>query len=233
MARKIRESLFGLGYTRVSTELFEGRVYQRIILVAAISFIALPFVTTFNEFLTKIVESLHFVAVIQGFIAPYIVRVVAVILQALGIPTSINSSYLYLTGGWMPIRIYINWNCIGWQSFVLLAFTLVTGLQGPYTRQSKLLAVLVGLEGTFLVNIVRILMPTLLACFAGYTPAIVFHDYIGTLLTLLWMSFFWSYAFENILVTKGELESENEPVPTNGHSKYSGKIDQNMNKGRT
>lgn len=233
MTHKIRESLFGLGYTHASTELFEGRVYQRIILVAAISFIALPFVTTFNEFLTKSVENFHFVAVIQGFIAPYIVRIVAVILQALGIPTSINSSYLYLTGGWMPIRIYINWNCIGWQSFVLLAFTIVTGLQGPYTRRSKLLTVLVGFEGTFLVNIVRILMSTLLACFAGYTPAIVFHDYIGTLLTLLWMGFFWSYAFENILVIQGELESENEPVPTNDHSKCGGKIDQNMNKGRT
>ena len=217
MARKIRESLFVFGHARASTELFEGRVYQRIMLVAAISFLVLPFVTTFNEFLTKIVESLHFVAVIQGFIAPYIVRVVAVVLLALGIPTSVNGSYLYLTGGWMPIRIYINWNCIGWQSFVLLAFTLVTGLQGPYTRRSKLLAVLVGLEGTFLVNIVRILMPTLLACFAGYTPAIVFHDYMGTLLTLLWMGFFWGYAFENILVTKGESESENEPVPMNDY----------------
>ncbi len=220
MARKNRESLFGLGYTRARDDLFEGIVYRKIILIAAISFIVLPFVTTFNEFLTKIVESLHFVTVIQGFIAPYIVRVMAVVLQVLGIPTSINGSYLYLTGGWMPIRIYINWNCIGWQSFVVLAFTFVTGLQGPYTRRSKLLAVLIGFEGTFLINIVRIFLPTLLAYFAGYTPAIVFHDYIGTLLTLLWMGFFWSYAFENILMTKGESASENKQVLRNDHSKY-------------
>lgn len=233
MARKIRESTFGLGYTRASTELLKNIIYQRIILIASISFIVLPFVTTFNEFLTKIVESLHFVAVIQGFIAPYIVKVVAVILHALGIPTSVNGSYLYLTNGWMPFRIYINWNCTGWQSFVLLVFTLVTGLQGSYKRQDKLLAILVGLEGTFLVNIVRILLPTLITCFAGYTQAIVFHDYMGTLLTLLWMGFFWSYAFENILVTKGELASENEPVPPHDHSKYSGNINQNMNKERT
>jgi exosortase/archaeosortase family protein len=222
MARKIRESLFVFGHARASTELFEGRVYQRIILVAAISFIVLPFVTTFNEFLTKIFESLHFVAIMQSLIAPYIVRVVAIILQALTIPTSVNGSYLYLAGRWMPIRIYINWNCIGWQSFVLLAFTCATGLQGPYTMRSKLLAVMVGLEGTFLVNIVRILMPTLLACFAGYTPAIVFHDYMGTLLTLLWMGFFWSYAFENILMTKRELDSENESEPMNDDSKSGG-----------
>jgi len=233
MARKTRESLFAFGHERESMEFFEGRVYQRIILIAAISFLILPFVTTFNEFLTKIFESLHFVTIMQSLIAPYIVKVVAVILQAFAIPTSVNGSYLYLTGGWMPIKIYINWNCIGWQSFVLLAFTCVTGLQGPYTRRSKLFAVMVGLEGTFLVNIVRILMPTLLACFAGYTPAIVFHDYMGTLLTLLWMGFFWGYAFENILMIKGESKSENESETMNDDSKSGGYNQLIMNKGRT
>ncbi len=183
------------------SELLEGRVYQRLIVVAAVTFIILPFVTTFNEFLTKIVESLHFVAVIQGVAAPFMVRVVAVILQTVRIPTSIEGSFLYLGGRWMPLRIYINWNCIGWQSFVLFAFTLLTGLQGPYTRRSKLLTVLLGLEGTFLINIIRILIPTILAYHSGYIPAIVFHDYLGTLLTLLWMGFFWNYAFGSVLVS--------------------------------
>lgn len=184
----------------------KGKVYQRIIIVAAITFVILPFVTTFNEFLTKIVEGLRFVAIIQGLIAPFVVRIVAVILQALGLPTSIDGSFLYITSGWMPLRIYINWNCIGWQSFVLLAFTLVTGLQGPYTRRGKLLAILIGIEGTFLVNVVRILTPTILAYYAGYVPAIIFHDYMGTLLTLLWMGIFWNYAFENILIARTDVD---------------------------
>jgi exosortase/archaeosortase family protein len=183
------------------SKLLEGRVYQRLIVVAAVAFIILPFITTFNEFLTKIVESLHFVAVIQGVAAPFIVRVVAVFLNALRIPASIDGSFLYLGGRWMPLRIYINWNCIGWQSFILFAFTLLTGLQGPYTRRSKLLTVLLGLEGTFLINVIRILVPTSLAYHSGYIPAIVFHDYMGTLLTLLWMGFFWNYAFGSVLVS--------------------------------
>jgi exosortase/archaeosortase family protein len=102
----------------------------------------------------------------------------------------------------MPLRIYINWNCIGWQSFVLLTFTFLTGLQGPYTKRSKLMTVLIGLEGTFLVNILRILIPTLLAHNSGYLQAIIFHDYLGTLFTLLWMGIFWNYAFGSLLLRK-------------------------------
>lgn len=188
-----------------TSNILEGRIYQKIIMVAAITFIILPFVTTFNEFLTKVVESINVVSTIQGVVAPFVVRIVAAILLALKIPTSIDGSYIYLTSGYVPLRIYINWNCIGWQSFVLLAFTFVTGLQGPYRRRSKLMAVLIGLEGTFLVNVIRILVPTLLAYNYGYLPAVVFHDYLGTVFILLWMGMFWGYAFNDILIQPSEL----------------------------
>ena len=194
----------------------EGTVYRKIIMVAAVTFVILPFVTTFNEFLTKVVESLNFVSMIQGYVAPFIVRIVAAILLAIRIPASIDGSHLYLTGGWLPLRIYINWNCVGWQSFILLAFTFVTGLQGPYKLRSKLMAVLIGLEGTFLINIIRILIPTLLAYRFGYLPAIIFHDYLGTLLTLLWMGVFWNYAFGNILTQLSEDVKGNQRDPVKG-----------------
>lgn len=190
----------------------QGKVFQKIIVVASITFVILPFITTFNEFLTKVVESFELVALIQGSIAPFIVRIVAVLLRTLGVPVSISGSNLFLTGAWMPLRVYINWNCIGWQSFVLLAFTFLTGLQGPYTRRSKLMTVLIGLEGTFLLNIIRILIPTLLAGNSGYLQAILFHDYLGTLFTLLWMGVFWNYAFESLLLRKPtEEDGENKP----------------------
>lgn len=178
----------------------EWKTYRSLIVVAAFAFMILPFITTFNELLTKLVERLELVAFIQSLAAPFIVRVVAVILRALGVPAASGGSYLYLTGGWMPLRIYISWNCIGWQSFVLLAFTFATGLQGPYTRRSKLITVLLGVEGTFLVNVLRILVPCLLAYFFGYVPAIVFHDYIGTVLTLIWLGALWHLSFEYLLV---------------------------------
>ncbi len=197
----------------------QGKVFQRIIIFASVTFVILPFVTTFNDFLTRVVESFELVSLIQGFIAPFIVRIVAVLLRTLGVPVSISGSNLFLTGGWMPLRVYINWNCIGWQSFVLLAFTFLTGLQGPYTRRSKLMTVLIGLEGTFLLNILRILIPTLLAGNSGYLQAILFHDYLGTLFTLLWMGIFWNYAFENLLLrrpTEKDGEDKAPPVSKRG-----------------
>ncbi len=195
----------------------EGKIYQKLILYAAIAFIVLPFITSFNEVLTKVVESLHFVNAMQGVAAPFIVKVLVVLLRALGVPASVDGSFLYLTGKWMPLKVYINWNCIGWQSFILLALTIITGLQGSYTRRSKLVTILIGVEGTFLINMVRILIPTLIAYKVDYIPAIIFHDYIGTLLTLLWMGAFWSYAFDGILVKKdganiGEDTSRDKPV---------------------
>ena len=191
-------------------KILEGTVYRKIIMVAAVTFVILPFVTTFNEFLTKVVESLNFVSMIQGYVAPFIVRIVAAILLAIRIPAAIDGSHLYLTGGWLPLKIYINWNCVGWQSFILLAFTFVTGLQGPYKLRSKLMTVLIGLEGTFLINIIRILIPTLLAYRFGSLTAIIFHDYLGTLFTLLWMGVFWNYAFGNIL-TKHPTDAKGKP----------------------
>ena len=212
----------------------EGKIYQKLILYAAIAFIVLPFMTSFNELLTKVVESLHFVKAMQSVAAPFVVKTLAVILRAMGMPAAIDGSHLYLTGGWMPVKVYINWNCIGWQSFILLALTIVTGLQGPCTRRSKLITILIGLEGTFLVNIVRILIPTLLAYYMGYIPAIIFHDYMGTLLTLLWIGGFWSYAFANILVKRGGADAgESLPLdsPIQAMKEEGIKMDRDLGRG--
>jgi exosortase/archaeosortase family protein len=220
--------------SQVTDSYLEGKIYQKLILYAAIAFIVLPFMTTFNEFLTKVVESLHFVNAMQSVAAPFVVKTLAVILRAIGMPAAIDGSHLYLTGGWMPVKVYINWNCIGWQSFILLALTIVTGLQGPYTRRSKLITVLIGLEGTFVVNIVRILIPTLLAYHMGYIPAIIFHDYMGTLLTLLWIGGFWSYSFRNILVKRGGAEAcERPPIdgPIQAMKKEGGKMVRDLDRG--
>ena len=220
--------------SQVTDSYLEGKIYQKLILYAAIAFIVLPFMTSFNELLTKVVESLHFVNAMQSVAAPFVVKTLAVILRAMGMPAAIDGSHLYLTGGWMPVKVYINWNCIGWQSFILLALTIVTGLQGPYTRRSKLITILIGLEGTFLVNIVRILIPTLLAYYMGYIPAIIFHDYMGTLLTLLWIGGFWSYAFANILVKRGGADAgESLPLdsPIQAMKEEGGKMDRDLGRG--
>ena len=177
------------------------KVYLYLLGFAAASFMAMPFINTFNEMLTKIVEQTGLFSAIQEVLAPFMVKILVVVLRVMGIPALSGGSSLYLTNSFIPLQIYINWNCIGWQSFILLAFTLVTGLQGSYTTRSKILTIIYGLEGTFLLNIIRILIPTMLAYIWGYIPAVLFHDYMGTVLTLLWLGLFWKSSFSKVLVT--------------------------------
>lgn len=181
----------------------DSSVYRRLIFFTAFALVLLPFTTSFNEALTKVVERLGIVSAIQATVAPLTVRGVTSILGFLGIPSVASGSSVYLTNTWMPLVIYVNWNCIGWQSIILLTLTLVTGLQGDYTFRSRMLVVILGLEGTLIVNIVRIMVPTLLAYGLGRQLAVFFHDYIGTLITLIWLSFFWYYASNRILVKDG------------------------------
>jgi exosortase/archaeosortase family protein len=179
----------------------EREVYRGLLAYAAASFLALPLLTTFSEPLTRMVEAVIPVEYLERLLSPLIVSVVAQILQALGISTSICGSYLYLES-WIPLRVHVNWNCVGWQSLGMLAITLAVGLRGPYTVRSRMLAALMGVEGVFLINILRIVATCLLAYHLGYLPALIFHDYFGTILTLLWLSVFWLLAYTKILVRK-------------------------------
>lgn len=167
---------------------------------AATSFMVFPFINSYNELLTHLVERSGLFSIIQGIIAPFIVKILVVVLRVLSIPALSEGSNLYLINEYIPLQIYINWNCIGWQSFILLIFTLIIGLQGSYSPRIKLLTILYGFEGTFLLNIFRILIPSILAYSWGYIPAILFHDYMGTILTLIWLGLFWKSSFSILLV---------------------------------
>jgi len=171
--------------------------HQVLIALTALVFLLLPFVTTFNDFLTSLVLSSQAYVIIQSFVVPIEGRMVAVILQYLfGIPAAISGSSIIIPGSF---RVYISWNCIGWQSVILFAITLVTGLRGPYTLKSKILCVTAGIEGTVLLNLLRIASVILVAIYAGYLPAVLFHDYGGTILVVLWLVLFWHFAFSHIL----------------------------------
>ena len=185
----------------------EREAYRSLLAYAAASFLSLPLLTTLSEPLTRAVEAAIPVGYLERLLSPLIVAVVARVLEALGISTATSGSYLYLEG-WMPLRVHVSWNCVGWQSIGLLAITLAVGLRGPYTLRSRLLAALIGAEGVFLVNILRIILTCLLAYYIGYLQALIFHDYFGTILTLLWLAVFWLYAYDRILRSKEISETE-------------------------
>jgi len=186
--------------------------YQLILLLASALFLLLPFITTFNEFLTVVVMRLGLDGVLQGWVVPTEVRMIAVILRLFGIEATVSETSLYLLKGSMTLPIYISWNCVGWQSFILFAITLITGLQGPYTRRSKVETVILGFLGTLLVNLLRISVVCVVAYYVGQLPAVIFHDYGGTILILLWLFAFWYFVHGYLLEPSEDEEGTLRPA---------------------
>ncbi|MBI2846204.1 MAG: exosortase/archaeosortase family protein [Chloroflexi bacterium] len=183
--------------------------YQLILLLAAAVLMVLPLVTTFNEFLTRMVINLNLNWILEDWVVPSEVRMIAVLLRPFGISAMVNDEALFLSkpGSAFPIPVYISWNCVGWQSFILFAITLVSGLQGPFSRARKIQVIALGLLGTFWMNLLRIAAVALVAYYFGRLPAVIFHDYGGTLMILIWLTVLWSVLFNYFL------EREYEWVP--------------------
>jgi exosortase/archaeosortase family protein len=179
-----------------ATELEEERnqVFRLILIIAAVLFMVLPLVTTFNEFLTRIVETIGLDRMLTDWVVPSEARMLAVLLGFLGIPSQVSTTTIYLDKGGLFLPIYISWNCVGWQSFILFSVTLVTGIQGSFTRASKAETMIVGFLGTFLVNLLRIASVAVIAFHFGQMPAVLYHDYGGTIIILLWLFGYWWFS---------------------------------------
>ena len=188
----------------------ERPVYQTLIVLAAALFLFMPFITTFNEFLTRVVMRLGLDTLLRAWIVPLEARMMAVLILPLGIGVQLTPDMIHLHGPGRTISVFISWNCVGWQSFILLVVTLLAGLPGPYTRASKFQVMLIGVLGTFLFNLLRLVSVVLVAYFFGQLPATLYHDYGGTLLLLLWLFTFWSFAYNSVLEPLPETQDEVE-----------------------
>ncbi|MBU3957296.1 exosortase/archaeosortase family protein [Patescibacteria group bacterium] len=153
---------------------------------------------TFNEALTHLVERFRLYMWVQERIVPLEVKMVGVLVLPLGI------NYLAHQNGMTVNGIYagMTWNCIGWQSILVLGVTLLTGLQGPYTKFSKLECLAIGILGTFLINILRISLVAILIVYINAIPATVAHDYFSAFILILWLFFFWWFSYAFVLETK-------------------------------
>jgi exosortase/archaeosortase family protein len=184
--------------SRLKRVAWQKKTFTTIFIVLALVLALMPFITTFNDLLTRAIMGLNGYRFIREVIVPWEVRMVGVILLPFGFEPAIFGEYLAITKGETPFLVEIVWNCIGWQSLLFFAITALVGLQGDqYTNLSKLKALVIGLLGTFLVNLFRIAAVALSAYYLGQNVAIIFHDYGSTLAVLAWLFFFWwfSYAF--------------------------------------
>lgn len=181
---------------------YERSTFHFLFLVLVILLMFMPFVTTFNELLTKLVERAAWYSSIQDLIVPYLVRMVSVVLSWFGVLTDLSRHTITVRQNAMVqggTIVYISWNCIGWQSFLLFLLTLVTGLQGNYSKRSKFITIVFGLLGTFWINVFRISIIVLIAHWWGRLPAVLFHDYGSTLLIIVWLFIFWWVSYHHIL----------------------------------
>lgn len=186
----------------------QKRVFQWSLAALAIMMALLPFTVSLNDFLTRFVQGVGWYRWIQAKIVPVEVGLVGVVVGGLGV------NFVAYPEGFTANGIYgeLSWNCLGWQSLFLFLVSLPIGLgAGSYTWFSRTITVLVGLLGTFLVNLARISFTVLLLVVSKPLFALVFHDYLAAVMTIVWLVGFWWLAYAFLLEEKPGRAKERQP----------------------
>jgi len=159
----------------------------------------LPLVTTFDDFLTTWALQLGANNPLQA-IVPVEARMVAGLLGLVGIHAAASGSHLVVWDGAGAMHtLFISWNCIGWQSLVLLGVSLLSGLRGRHPIEARIQVIVIGVAGTMLLNLLRVAVVAGIAATVGVTPAVLFHDYAGTILVIAFLFGFWIFVQRWIL----------------------------------
>ena len=159
----------------------------------------LPLVTTFDDFLTTWALQLGANNPLQA-IVPVEARMVAGLLALVGIHAAASGSHLVVWDGAGAMHtLFISWNCIGWQCLVLLGVSLLSGLRGRHPIEARIQVIVIGVAGTMLLNLLRVAVVAGIAATVGVTPAVLFHDYGGTILVVAFLFGFWIFVQRWIL----------------------------------
>jgi exosortase/archaeosortase family protein len=159
----------------------------------------MPLVTTLDDFLTTWALQMGANNPLQA-IVPVEARMVVVLLGLFGIHAGASGNYMVVWDGAGSIHtLLISWNCIGWQSLILLGMSFLSGLRGEQPLEARVQIVFIGVTGTMLLNLMRVAAVGALAATWGQTPAVLFHDYGGTILVVGWLFVFWIFVQRWIL----------------------------------
>jgi exosortase/archaeosortase family protein len=177
-----------------------GALNMTLLAMSCALLMLLPLVTTFDEFLTTLALQLGVNNPLQS-IVPIEARMVVSLLGLVGVRAAASGSHIVVwdAAGAMH-TLFISWNCIGWQSLLLLGVSFFSGLRGEQALASRLQVIVIGVSGTMLLNLVRVAAVAALEATWGHLPALIFHDYGGTILVIGWLFFFWIAVQRWILV---------------------------------
>ena len=171
----------------------EKNRFSSLFLMVALLLMVIPFISTFNEFLTKMFLNFKLYALLESVVVPYEAKVIAGFYNMLGIPAAANNWGVWVKNMYLEIQ----WNCLGWQSVVLLIASYITGFQGKFTLSSRIEVIIIGFMGVYLINMLRILIVGLLAVYWGKYAAFIFHDWLSLIFVIGFFFVYWwfSYAF--------------------------------------
>ena len=186
----------------------QKRTFAIIFALLAVFLAVLPFLVSFNEVLTHLVEKFSLYMWVQNKIVPLEVKMIGVLVKPLGIDFLAHSTGMTVNGTYAGM----SWNCIGWQSLLLLIVTLIVGLRGNYTVWSKMETVLIGLLGTFLVNLLRMVLIVVILAVSRPLFAVVFHDYLAAVMTIIWLIGFWWFTYAYVLELKKEAHDSRKKI---------------------
>lgn len=174
-------------------------VFKIIFALLAIMVAILPFLVSFNDILTRLVEKIGLYLWIQEKIVPWEIRMVGVLIRPLGINFIAHPEGFTVNGAYAKL----SWNCIGWQSLFLFLITLPFGFKGgSYTLISQIETFFIGILGTFLINLGRMAFTVVLLVVSRPLFAVVFHDYLAATITVIWLLGFWWFSYAFILMPK-------------------------------
>ena len=170
--------------------------------LSAIALSVLPMIQTLNDLAALLALRLGLNQMLMG-VAPIAARYIAAILQYIfQVPVSVYKASIYLEVGGIPLEVYLDWNCLGWQGLLLMIIALAIALQGRYTAESKVKTALLGLEIFIAVNTMRMLIPCLMLVHGHYRWAIFFHNHLATPLILASIALYWHLSTSYILQPK-------------------------------
>lgn len=186
----------------------QKRVFKIALAALVIMLAILPFVVSINDILTRLVERAGWYMWIQQKIVPWEIRLVGVMIKPLGIKFIAHPEGFTANGTYAKL----SWNCIGWQSLFLFLITIPIGFKGgEFTFFSKVEAFLIGILGTFLINLLRIAFTIILLVVSRPLFAVVFHDYLAAIMTIVWLVVFWWFSYAFVLEEKAVRQPEKEP----------------------
>lgn len=123
---------------------------------------------------------------------PYYVNLFSSVLNLFGVENTMPHStaiLMYTPRGVMPLLFEAG--CIGVYSLIIFSIIIVvTMLETPVGRSTKLLWSLMGLIGVFVVNIIRLLIVVVSMYFYGWDFGQSVHQVIGYILFLSWVAIF-------------------------------------------